>query len=46
MEKKGIDPFASCMLNKRSTIWATSPYIYPVKKLFLNQSNPINLYLH
>ena len=25
MEQAGIDPAASCMLSKRSTIWATIP---------------------
>ena len=26
MEQAGIDPAASCMLSKRSTIWATIPF--------------------
>ena len=32
MEQAGIDPAASCMLSKRSTIWATIPDIIFSKK--------------
>jgi hypothetical protein len=27
MEEKGIDPFASCLQSRRSTIWATPPSV-------------------
>ena len=32
MEQAGIDPAASCMLSKRSTIWATIPDIIFTKR--------------